>query len=201
MKDDLRRQIRRKLALLNPAATHAKSMAACKRLMEQPEFERAEIIMLYLPMAEEVDTTPLALRAWQQAKTVTAPRCDWERRKMAPIEIRSMETGLHIARGDVREPAEGPAVAPPDLDLVVVPALAYDCRGNRLGRGGGFYDRFLASPDLRSVTVGLAFREQVVDQIPLTASDVPVRMLVTDEEVLRFSAPPAAPGRAAGSHQ
>ena len=103
MKDELRKQIRETLASLNPAAAHAKSMAACKRLMAQPEFARAETIMLYLPMVEEVDTTPLALRSWQDEKTVTAPRCAWAKRQMMPIEIRSMVTGLEVTHGEVRE--------------------------------------------------------------------------------------------------
>jgi len=201
VKDALRQRIRRTLALLDPAAAHAKSMAACKRLTAQPEFDRAETIMLYLPMAEEVDTTPLALRAWRAEKTVTAPRCDWRQRKMTPIEVRSMETGLEVTRGQVREPASGTAVAVEDLDLVIVPALAFDRRGNRLGRGGGFYDRFLASPALRGVTVGLAFHQQLVAEVPVADTDVPVRMLVTDEQVLRFPASPRATGPGARSKQ
>ena len=73
--------------------------------------------------------------------------------------------------------------------LVIVPAIAFDRQGNRLGRGAGFYDRFLASPHFRGLAVGIAFREQVVAEIPVTEHDVPMHVLVTDEEVLRFDRP------------
>jgi 5-formyltetrahydrofolate cyclo-ligase len=183
---------------MDPAAAHAKSMAACKRLMAQPEFERAGVVMLYLPMPGEVDTTPLALRAWQEQKTVAAPKCSWDQRHMIPIEIRSLEAGVVATRGALREPADGDPVPIQALELVVVPALAFDRRGNRLGRGAGFYDRFLASPEFRGAAVGLAFREQVVEDMPVQENDVPVHALVTDEEVLRF-APAPGPGRSKGS--
>ncbi len=187
MKKRVRKQIRKKLAELNPTVLHAKSMAACKRLITQPEFERARVVMLYLSMPGEVDTAPLALRGWQDQKTVSAPKCSWDHRRIVPLQIHSMEAGLVATKGALREPEAGEPVPLETLDLVVVPGMAFDRRGNRLGRGAGFYDRFLASPQFRGTAVGLAFREQVLEQLPVRENDVPVHMLVTDEEVLRFS--------------
>jgi len=175
-----------------PAVAHAKSMAACKRLQTLPEFDRAATMMIYLPIPEEVDVSPLALRGWQEEKTVAAPKLSWDKRHMVPIEIRSLETGLIESRSYLREPADGEPVSLDMLDLVIVPALAFDRKGNRLGRGGGFYDRFLASPEFKGTSVGIAFREQLLDELPVDEHDVPVHVVVTDEEVLRF-------GRAAGT--
>jgi len=172
---------------MSPAVAHAKSMAACKRLQDLAEFKRAGAIMIYLPMPEEVDVSPLALRGWQEQKTVAAPRVSWDQRHMLPIRIRSLETDLVASRGLLREPADGEPVPPEMLDLVVVPALAYDTHGNRLGRGAGFYDRFLASPGFKGTAVGIAFREQLVDELPTAKHDMPVDVLVTDEQVLRFT--------------
>jgi 5-formyltetrahydrofolate cyclo-ligase len=186
VKKSLRKMIRERLATMNPAVAHAKSMAACRRLVAQPEFERAKAIMIYLPMPDEVDLTPVALRGWQEQKIIAAPRISWDRRHMIPIEIRSLESVVEGRRG-LREPGDGEPVPLQMLDLVVVPALAYDRRGNRLGRGAGFYDRFLASPTFRGVATGLAFREQLTEDVPVCENDVPVHMLVTDEEVLRFT--------------
>ncbi len=73
-----------------------------------------------------------------------------------------------------------------DIELVVVPGLAFDEHGNRLGRGRGFYDRFLTHPDFRGTSCGLALEDQVVDSIPVGPSDARVDMLVTDVKVHRF---------------
>jgi len=170
-----------------PAAAHAKSMAACRRLIAQPEFRRAEAIMIYLPLPDEVDLSPIALRAWQQQKRIAAPKVSWDQRHMIPIEIRSLETDVVTTSRGLREPADGEPVPVEMLDLVVVPALAFDRRGNRLGRGAGFYDRFLAQREFRGVAAGLAFQEQLIDEVPVQENDVPVCMLVTDEEILRFA--------------
>ena len=96
-----------------------------------------------------------------------------------------LEEGMIVNQG-IREPAGGEAWPIEQIDLVVVPALAYDRSGNRLGRGGGFYDRFLAQPALRAVRCGLAFSKQVVQELPVGPNDHPVDLLVTDAEVLRF---------------
>jgi 5-formyltetrahydrofolate cyclo-ligase len=189
VKESLRKHIRRKLAGLDPAVAHAKSMAACKRLQGLPEFRQASVVMIYLPMPGEVDVTPLALRGWQEQKTITAPKLSWDLRHMLPIEIRSLEAGLVTTKGNLREPAGGEPIPVQMLDLVVCPALAFDRQGNRLGRGAGFYDRFLATPGFQGAAVGIAFREQLVDELPVQRNDVPVHILVTDEEVLRLSRP------------
>ena len=178
---------------MSPTVAHAKSMAACRRLICQVEFQRAQAIMIYLPLPDEVDVTPVALRGWQEQKTIAAPKISWDQRHMIPIEIRSLESGLVAGRRGLREPDKGEPLPVQMLDLVVVPALAYDRRGNRLGRGAGFYDRFLSSPGFRGVAAGLAFREQLAEDVPVSENDVPVHMLVTDEEVLRFA--PAGSGQ------
>ncbi len=205
MKHSLRKTIRAKLAEMPSAVAQAKSMAACKRLLEQPEFAAAQTIMIYLPLPREVDVSPVALRGWQEQKTICAPRLSWEQRHMLPVEIRSLDTGLVAdVRGlsGLREPAEGEPIPIEMVDLVLVPALAYDRKGNRLGRGAGFYDRFLAQGQFVGVAVGIAFREQLTEAVPVAANDVPVHMLVTDEEVLRFSpVRRTGPGKDAGSRK
>jgi 5-formyltetrahydrofolate cyclo-ligase len=74
-----------------------------------------------------------------------------------------------------------------EIDLVVTPALGFDRKGNRLGRGGSFYDRFFTNKELKAPRCGFAFAEQVVDSIPATERDEPVDFLVTDEEIIYFS--------------
>lgn len=75
-----------------------------------------------------------------------------------------------------------------EIDLVVTPAVAFDDEGNRLGRGGSYYDRFFANEKLKAVKCGFAFAEQRIDSVPVTDHDQPVDFLVTDEEVIYFNA-------------
>ena len=73
-----------------------------------------------------------------------------------------------------------------EIDLVVTPGLGFDRKGNRLGRGGSYYDRFFANEQLKASRCGFAFAEQLVDSVPVTSTDIPMDFLVTDEEVITF---------------
>lgn len=186
-KKELRQELRRRLSAIPPAELQQRSAAACRRLCAQEEYERATVVLLFLSTAHEVDTQQLALQAWADAKTVLAPRVAWDQRRMLPVEIQSLSSGVQEGYMGIREPAEGMPVPVTDIDLVIVPGLGFDEHGNRLGRGRGFYDRFLAHPDFHGVACALALEDQVVPSIPVGASDVAVDMLVTDEQVRRFS--------------
>jgi len=145
------------------------------------------VLMLFLSTPHEVDTSQLAIRAWADQKRVLAPRVTWDQRRMLPIEIQSLATGVEVGYMGIREPVEGMPVPVSDIELVIVPGLAFDEQGNRLGRGRGFYDRFLSHPDFRGVSCGLAFEQQVLPTIPAGPGDVRVQMLVTDLQVRRFA--------------
>ena len=107
---------------------------------------------------------------------MTAVVSDWPREK------------LPVNGHGLRQPADGQQNPLDEIDLIVTPGLAFDRLGNRLGRGGGYYDRFLSADGLRAVTCGLAFAEQVVEKLPTGPGDRAVQMIVTDREVLRFPA-------------
>src|SRR5207237_6488217 len=93
-KSVIRRQLREKLSQMTGAARHAKSVTACSLVVASPEFQSARTIMLYLSMPLEVDTSNLALRAWQAGKSVVVPKVSWDQRRMLPVEISSLATGL-----------------------------------------------------------------------------------------------------------
>jgi 5-formyltetrahydrofolate cyclo-ligase len=187
-KPALRRRLRDVMAALSDADRHAKSVQACSLLASTPEFEAASVVMLYLSMPTEIDTAPLALKCWQAGKSVVVPRVSWDQRRMMPVEINSLQTGLMTTGHGTREPeADAGKPAPTGLiDLVIVPGLGFSDKGGRIGRGMGFYDRFLASPDFSGISCGLAFQEQVVADVPMLDHDVPLSMLVTDRGVRRF---------------
>ena len=105
---------------------------------------------------------------------------------MMPVEIRSFSTDLVVSSTGIREPISGVPIPISIIDLVIVPGLAFDPKGNRLGRGRGFYDRFLANPEFAGVSCAFAFEEQVIPEVPADPLDRPVRMLVTNHKVRRF---------------
>jgi 5-formyltetrahydrofolate cyclo-ligase len=186
-KSVLRRSLRETLAGMSDASRHNKSLAATSLITSSPEFAAARVVMLYLSMPQEVDTAPLALRCWQAGKSVVVPKVAWNQRRMLPVEISSLQTGMTTAGPGVREPISGKPVPVEFIALVVVPGLGFTEQGYRIGRGMGFYDRFLAQSEFIGLSCGLAFSEQIVPALPMMAHDVPLSMLVTDGGIRRFS--------------
>jgi 5-formyltetrahydrofolate cyclo-ligase len=185
-KKDLRLRLRQTVEAISPEGLHARSVRACNLLLGTPEYQRAEIVMVFLSLPNEVDTTSLVLHSWRDRKRVLAPKVSWEQRRMLPIEIRSLSDDVSQSPMGIREPAQGMPIPVSLIDLVVVPGLGFDVHGNRIGRGRGFYDRFLAHPDWKGIACGLALEDQVVQDVPVTEFDMQVDMLVTDAEVRRF---------------
>ena len=180
MKDVLRRLRRKEI--------ERKSSVACDKLVSLKEFQDARTVMIYLPMSQELDTSAIAAAAWESGKTVLAPKVDWDAGHMVAMEITSLVAGLSLStKGPVIREPQGDKAHPLDqIDMVVVPALAFDASGNRLGRGKGFYDRFLAQPGMKAFACGIGFAEQLVDQVPTDANDRPVDAVATDDGVIRF---------------
>jgi 5-formyltetrahydrofolate cyclo-ligase len=102
------------------------------------------------------------------------------------VQINSLETEFSTEVAGLRNPVAGLPVPFEEIDLVVTPALAFDRKGNRLGRGGSYYDRFFTNEKLLASKCGFAFAEQLIDSIPVAEHDVPVDFLVTDEGVIYF---------------
>lgn len=185
-KTELRQRIRTMLSGIPRDQRASRSLRACQRLFELREYAKSEVIMIFLSLSDEVDTSPLVLRSWQDRKRILAPKISWNQRRLIPIEIRSLTEDLTVSSLGVREPATGIPFPIGLIDLVIVPSLAIDGVGQRLGRGRGFYDRFLAHPEFQGKTCALAFDEQFVDDVPVGPHDKPIDMIVTDEAVKRF---------------
>ena len=187
MKQRVRKEMKARLRGISAEGASGKSRAACGLLAAEGEFRSARVVMLYLHISHELDVGGLALAAWQDDKTVLVPKVDYEQRHMIGVKIRSLDAGLVTDAYGILEPPTWEPWPVEEIDLVVVPGLAFDRTGNRLGRGAGFYDRFLSQPEMRATTCGVAFAEQVIDEVPAHAHDVRLKMLATDEEVLRFT--------------
>lgn len=186
IKKELRQRLRKLISDIPPDQIGSLSIRACHCLFEQPEYAKAEVVMVFLSLPTEIDTSPIVLHCWQKRKRVLAPKVSWNQRRMLPVEIRSLTDDLVVSGMGIREPIAGIPFPIPLIDLVIVPGLGFDEYGNRLGRGRGFYDRFLAHPDFHGVACGLAFEQQLLPRIPVGPLDRHVDMLVTDTSVRRF---------------
>ena len=203
--------MRESLRTLPPGDRAAWSAAACAHIVVSPVYERAATVMVYLPMVgsgeagnvAELDCTPLIGACHAAGKRVTAPRIDWGTRLMTPALLKAGASTWVRRHGVPEPPVEAPPVPVSELDLVVIPGVAFDAEGCRLGQGGGFYDRFLAdltrdtSPGLSPephppFTVGLGFEIQLIPTVPAEPHDRRLDGIVTDQGWIR---PPGGPPR------
>ena len=184
-KKQLRHQLKTRLIELTSQQRSEKSRRACKHLIAMEQFCSASVVMLYLSLPHEVDTTLIILQAWQREKTVAVPKVSWQQRHMIPVEITSLETGMSTEASGLRNPVTGVPMPLEEIDVVVTPGIAFDKNGNRLGRGGSYYDRFFASKKLRAIKCGIAFSEQVIESVPTIEHDIGVDFLVTEEGVIK----------------
>ncbi len=183
-KAELRRKLMDCLLAIPSEQRNERSRKACQNLFSTTQFQHASTIMMFLSLPHEVDTSEAILHAWQLGKVVAVPKISWQQRHMIPVQINSLETGFSTGASGLRNPISGLPVPFGEIDLVVTPALGFDKKGNRLGRGGSYYDRFFANAELKADRCGFAFAEQLLDSIPVTEHDEPVEILVTDEEIM-----------------
>ena len=189
-KNELRNRMRAILGTITPQQRHKRSLDVCHQLQDTPEFRRAETIMLFLSMEQEVETSTLVLQAWKESKTVPLPHVLWEQRDIQPVVIKSLDTSPNPLVQGLRDPVGGTPISLARIDLVAVPGLAFDRRGYRLGRGKGFYDRFLSQKDFQGLRIALCFHEQLLEELlPVEPHDVPMNMIITDQKIVRCNHP------------
>ncbi len=183
-KAQLRRKLQNCLLAISSEQRSGKSRKACRNLVSIPQFQSASTVMMYLSIPNEADTSEAILHAWQLGKVIAVPKVSWQQRYMIAVQINSLETGFSTSASGLRNPKAGVPMPFEEIDLVVTPALGFDRKGNRLGRGGSYYDRFFANAELKASRCGFGFAEQLVEMIPVAEHDQPVDLLVTDEEII-----------------
>jgi 5-formyltetrahydrofolate cyclo-ligase len=162
------------------------SRAICGKLAALPEYQAAATVMFYVNMPREVDTRHFLPLARQQGKRVAIPYC-----RQGQIEIfrwQSMDE-LEKSQFGVLEPKaelcrlRDRALEPREIDLVVVPGVAFDAQGGRLGHGKGYYDGLLARMRPGTPFVALAFESQMVPRIPMLPHDVAMHKVITERAI------------------
>ncbi|MBQ2365514.1 MAG: 5-formyltetrahydrofolate cyclo-ligase [Alistipes sp.] len=173
-KKEIRREVRRRIAEIDAPS---RALAA-ERIFSQIEtlepFREARCIALFAAMKDEVPTD-FALRRWRDmGKRIVVPRVEGDVMRFYDYAPERMQTGAF----GIEEPMGDEECSCTDIDLMIVPARAFTRRGERLGRGGGFYDKYMSLNGFRAYKVGIAFSCQIFDAIPTDAHDIIVDEVV-----------------------
>ncbi len=155
-------------------------------LFSLPAFKEAKIISYFASFGSEVSTLPHIEKAMKMGKTIVLPRVDNINKRLRLFEVHNLEE-LKPGTMNIPEPD-----VPPErerdinnVDLVIMPGVAFDLEGNRLGYGAGYYDRLLAGLNKNIPRIAIAYEEQIVDSLPVESHDMKVHIIVTDKRVIK----------------
>jgi 5-formyltetrahydrofolate cyclo-ligase len=178
-KTSLRKLIKCAVKNMLPKQKQSASEAVCNQLSSIASVATADSIFVYLPLEDEVNLMPL-LSLWiEESRTICVPLIDWENNTMRGGLLTSLEESALIdTRHSIREPIARHPLPSDYIDVILVPGIAFDQMGGRLGRGGGFYDRYLAQ-SRPPIVLGVCFDEQLVDCIPRKPHDQEMNAIVT----------------------
>jgi len=176
-KAQLRQQIKSRKSLLTDADKEKAAEQVFGQLESTDAFRTAENILLYYSLPDELPTHRFIER-WAEKKKIYLPRVNGNDLDILPYS----KTEMHSGAFNIGEPTGDETTPVDQMDIVVVPAVAYDRKGNRLGRGKGYYDRLLARAKVTKIGVGYDF--QLVDGIDVEPHDVPVDIVITQTNSL-----------------
>lgn len=182
-KSALRAQVRAARAAVPPAEREAAAEAVARRIAALPELAAARLVLGYCARSEEIDPFPALVRLRAQGARIAYPRVTGP----GTLDLHEIgdERELEFGSFSIREPVpHAPRVAPGDVDAVIVPGVAFDAKGRRMGYGGGFYDRLLPQLPPGCPRIAIAFDEQVVDEVPADTHDQGVDLVVTPSRII-----------------
>jgi len=181
MKKTIRAEMRERRKALSPASYAEKSRAIRLKLENLPEFMEADKILVYLSTKQEVDTHELVQDCLDNEQVVYAPKIVGDKLVICPVknwdELKKGTFGI-LEPCEIIDPEH-----PNEMDFILVPGVAFDRKGHRLGYGKGFYDKMLKG--VEGHIVGLAFQEQMVKEIPKEAHDIPMDIIITDQSIIQ----------------
>lgn len=164
-KKQMRELLRQRRRIMTKDEVLAQSTRVLELLEQLPAFQSAQSVLIYYPTHNEVDLLPL-IKKYKRQKTFLFPVVRGRAMQACPYEGNAK---MHRGKYNIPEPTTEPFDG--DIDLILVPGVAFDEKGNRLGQGGGYYDRFLARGNKNATLVGVAYDFQMVDQVPASRRD------------------------------
>ncbi len=180
-KGSLRQQFLELLKKQENTETEAKSRQIQKKLFSLEAFKKAKTILFYVSLPGEVNTFEMIIKAFEMNKRICVPVMVRDQRQMIPTLINTL-ADLEKGSYGILEPRMDSSLQVPleELDMVIVPGVAFDKSNNRLGRGVGYYDRFLCRLPKSVTTIGLAFDVQLTENLPIEEHDVPLSSIISN---------------------
>ncbi|MCB1195300.1 5-formyltetrahydrofolate cyclo-ligase [bacterium] len=160
-----------------------KSARICLNILKQKSYASASTVLFYMPLADEVDITPIILHSAKNNKTILIPKTIPHEKTIRPCVIYNFDRDVKKGYAGILEPIHDIVFNPSQIDLIIVPGRAFDHTCCRLGRGEGYYDRFFLTAPF-SYKMGVAFDFQIVPRMEQSAHDVSVDCVVTDTIIL-----------------
>lgn len=185
-KEEIRRKILKKRLSLSPEDIRDKSRQVFLNLAETVEYINSQNIMFYAATRSEVQTEELIKMSIKMGKNVFVPVISPECLNLAPSKISDFDIELEKGKKGILEPKkEYYRLFPTEnIDLIIVPGVAFDLSGNRIGRGFGYYDNFLRKVRSSAKIIALAFEMQIVKKIPNDKNDIPVHKIITEKRII-----------------
>jgi 5-formyltetrahydrofolate cyclo-ligase len=154
------------------------------KLLNSEFYKNSKVIFTFVSMKSEVNTHNLINHALKDGKVVGVPKIESKQKGIEVFRINSLKD-LKVGYFDVLEPVEGCSkINNEDIDFIVMPGLAFDREGGRIGYGGGFYDRFQLSLDKKVDRIAVAYSMQIFDKVPMNELDVYIDGIITEEEFI-----------------
>ena len=176
-KEDIRRSVRASKTLLSDADKESAAASVFARLEELAAFMMADHILMYHSLPDELSTRNF-LDKWGNRKRFYLPRVNGVNLEILPYD----RSHLHLGNFHIEEPDGTETVSVDNMEMIIVPAVAYDTRGNRGGRGKGYYDRLLKTS--KALKVGVGYDFQLIDEIESEEHDVPVDIVITQSRTI-----------------
>jgi len=174
-KQDIREKVKEILNSMGSKDRQRKDELIYRKIIKKKEYKKAKTIFSYVSMGTEVDTKKILLLSLKEGKEVYVPRVNMDKKVIEIIRLRSWEE-LRIGVYNILEP-KGEAVKKNIIDMILVPGLAFDKNNNRLGRGGGYFDKFLSK--VKGLKVGICYQEQIFDEVPAELHDIRMDWVVS----------------------
>ena len=178
-KDDIRRQVKARKALLSDDEKSGAARRAFEFVERTAAFMLSDHILMYHSMADELSTREF-ISKWNTRKKFYLPRVNGVNLDILPYD----KSRLHLGAFNIEEPDGDDLTDISDIELIIVPGVAFDRHGNRIGRGKGFYDRLLRNT--KATTIGIAYNCQIYNDFEPDEFDIPVHYVITDHEVIKI---------------
>lgn len=187
-KKELRKKVLEARETISDEELDRRSKIILEKVKEIDAFKKSKTIMIYVSYGKEINTHNFIPECISMGKNVITPICRYSDRTLILGKTKSFPEGFRMTKYGILEldPDECEQVDAKDIDLIIMPGVAFTERGDRMGYGGGYYDRLLSSASKNLVTIAPVLQEFIFDEIPLEEHDIPMDYVITEEKVFKL---------------